>query len=376
MDIEEALETLQLTSKNCNLSIARKNYLALLRKYHPDNKNNLSLEEKLSKSQKLTIAYEIIKGRQEREVAKDSVNTLEENYAIELQLPNLSLDLLPRKISNTINEYYKKYLNLYKYEKIKSYNSVFDMKFGLEIYQEKYEKYRKELTYYLFNYLQASVQKKFGEKSPLYYEIDWEYCAKYDSHLPFILPSLYEIVQKFICFFPIFVEEMKKIKEYLKVQVMDIINKKIKECQKLEYYSYIKVEVDDILNYTLERVDLLFDVAPEEKIDSTEMDRILRSFEELVTGILERYEYFVLEKDSLIGNLENGINREIEDSNRKMNLLLELLPLYEELNMEKFYHQIDRIKEVLPSHLETMESVDTKNLFLKREPEIGPEKKQ
>lgn len=232
--------------------------------------------------------------------------------------------------------------------------------------KKKYEIYRKELTYYLFNYLENDVQKKSDMKSPLYEMIYWEYCKKYNYSIPFVLNSLYEIVQQFICFFPTYIEEMEKIKNYLKVEMINGIKGKIVECQKLEYYPYIKGDIDDILNHILKRIELLFDVAPEEKIDDIEKYRIQSSFVHMIKGVLETYKNFELKKDLLIESLESEIQK-IKDPNTKTNLLLELLPLYETLNIEDFYRQMDKIKALLPPNSENLKNEEQKKLMLKND---------
>lgn len=125
MSIEEALEILELNPENYDLSIARKNYLLLLRKYHPDNNSYFASEER---TKKICEAYGVVKDKIKSEKLEDSSKILEKDYGIESQLPILPIDNLPIKIRNTIEEYYKKYLILYKSEKMKSYNFPYNLK--------------------------------------------------------------------------------------------------------------------------------------------------------------------------------------------------------------------------------------------------------
>ncbi len=367
MRLEEALQILGLTLENYSEAIAHKNYINLLRKYHPDNENDISVQEKLSKSQKLNLAYEIVKSQLKDRKGNDTGNILEKDYAIESQLLDLSLQSLPKEIGYIIDQYYKKYISLYQFEKIKNETLPYESECTFYEYRQEYKQYRRELTYHLFNYLQNRAQKKEEGRSPLYKEIYWEYCEKYGSYLPFILPSLYEIVTKFVAFYPIFIKQMIEIKEYLKREMEKAIDKKIEECQKKEYYPYMQKEIDVIKRDTLKRIECFFAIEPNEKVDSLEMRFILLSFKELVDSIVERYEYFINNRNFLIENIENSIYEEIGDFNIKMNLVLELLPLYEETNIENFFCQIHRIKEVLPSHLKIAPLGNTSSFYLTKD---------
>lgn len=352
MNIEEALEHLELTGKEYNLSIVRKQYRMLLRKYHPDNNIGISNEEKLLKCKQINNAYKILKTKLESEKLEDNYNTLEDDYNLESQMLSLLINSIPKDLQRKIEEYYEKYILLYKTEKIKSLNSLFSPECDLSSYKEKYERYRKELTYVFFNYLENNTQKAINGKSYLYSMIFAEYCEKYDSGIPSVLESLYAIVQKFICFYPLYLKEMIQIKENLKNELLNFINEKLEECQKQAYYSEIKDEIDNILEFTLKRIASLFDVADEEKIDTAEIRHIKLTFEDMINSIIQRYDQFLKKKDVFINSLENAINK-LTDESLKSSLLLELSSIHNELNIETFFSKVSRIKETIPSNLES-----------------------
>lgn len=370
MTIKEAEEYLNLTQKNYDLQKARKQYAnLLLHKYHPDNKNDIPEEKKEFMSRKITEAYRVIKRNFENKKSLDTIidlpNELERDYNREKEIHNLNMDNVPSEIEYKIKEYYQKYIILYQNIKFKlhdpTYHSIEDV--IINKYKEEYYQYRSKITYLFLNYLENGVQKEEGSKSSLHSKIFFEYCEKYESDVPYILNSMYEIVQKFISFLPIYIEEQQRIKTFLKKKAIEEITKKMEEYKKNEHYPMVKSEIDNILDFSLQQIELIFEVSPIKKVKRVgEIEKIVQTFINMTEEIMRKYNQFLLRKEIIIDNWKDYINQEIENDLTKTELLLKIFPLYEESNMERFYTEIDNISQILT----TVNNKDENNQSSKR----------
>lgn len=372
MTKEEAKSYLNLTSEEYNFKTLRKKYTDLLYLYHPDNENDIDEEEKNLMIRNLNEAYrtlkEDLKNRQFSDSSLSYLKKIGKDYSIEKNICSLSQENIPVKIRPVIDEYYRKFKILYQKTKIKLYDLQYDNHINqiTSDYEEKYNQYRKEITYIFFNYLENEVQKE-GNRSSLYHIIFYEYCEKYKEGSPYILNSIFEIVQKFLSFLPIYIEKQQEIKVDLKNKTQNQIDQKMTEYQELEYYLIIKDELEQVYISSIQQLTLVFDVPPINKINISEVEHILKTFNSITKGIIEGYQQFILSKNFIIDNLEKRINQKIEDLSTKQRLLLQLIPLYDQLDMERFYSQIEEISQVLSVPINEKKDESPKKYIFKKE---------
>lgn len=342
----------------------KKKYKKLLLLNHPDNKRNeKSMKEQGEKTKKIIEAYTLLLhgggGVEKISLEKFSFlnNEIKATEALENRYLELPITSMPAELQMAVEETFSKYRQIVQIVQVKLYNleSKNIMK-SLEAYEEEYYNIRSDLTYCFFNYLENNSSSLIYVKNTLHSKNSDEYCGNEFS--PIIEDSLYEIIKKFLNYFPLFLIEKKKLQTEMQkniIKELETITSKYKETAKPEAVK----EYNLFMEKAIKRVMDICNVSPLQNINCLSLNKILQEYEALLANLKEGYEFFLENKDIITKELEEKI-KSLSDSSTKEFLLEKVSKIYLieqkerfELEFSKIVVQLEKTQFVLPTETES-----------------------
>lgn len=269
----------------------------------------------------------------------------------------LPITSMPAELQMAVEETFSKYRQIVQIVQVKLYNleSKNIMK-SLEAYEEEYYNIRSDLTYCFFNYLENNSSSLIYVKNTLHSKNSDEYCGNEFS--PIIEDSLYEIIKKFLNYFPLFLIEKKKLQTEMQkniIKELETITSKYKETAKPEAVK----EYNLFMEKAIKRVMDICNVSPLQNIKCLSLNKILQEYEALLANLKEGYEFFLENKDIITKELEEKI-KSLSDSTTKEFLLEKVSKIYLieqkerfELEFSKIVVQLEKTQFVLPTETES-----------------------
>ena len=114
---------------------------------------------------------------------------------------------------------------------------------------------------------------------------------------------MYEIIKKFLNYFPLFLIEKKKLQTEMQkniIKELETITSKYKETAKPEAVK----EYNLFMEKTIKRVMNICNVSPLQNIKSLSLNKILQEYEASLANLKEGYEFFLENKDIITKELE------------------------------------------------------------------------
>lgn len=376
MTILEAKKILELNSLYDEKKL-KKQYKAMIIKYHPDNcaKNNIPKELSEQRIRQINNAYELLKQQlkytsNEKSTFKkrnDSNNDYKSDYEKAYETAIRQRKILEAEIQEIQSSSYCEKL----FEVMKKFNATEIIEMS-EIYKNKLIKFLLQLSISNenLNQLHNEFNKATKDRKKIldtmtdkfWNEYFYKYIPKTKSGQIFWKRINIEIIP--------FIKKANTLPDWIKstynvLHKIDLIKKKI-DNKMLEYYNYayyeilkekLEEEINNIYYQIFQELTITSEMEP--KIFSKKIDRYLEKLSDRVMDVFNNYASFLDSRQIIIEELQQKINQLNLNDDDKMFFEINMNKLKTEMEEEKF----TRLRQKIDSKIKVI-SASTR--FIKR----------